>query len=76
MRKRSWQIQVGSNPVRIVDLLVDELDLVNLGFDVAIPAVTGQPAYHPEILFEDLYICLSQPHLVESTPGARSSTQR
>ncbi|PQP00716.1 IS5/IS1182 family transposase [Pseudomonas frederiksbergensis] len=44
-----------SNPVRIVDVFVDELDLVNLGFDGAIPAGTGRPAYHPSILLK-IYI--------------------
>ncbi|NWF18191.1 IS1182 family transposase [Pseudomonas reactans] len=44
-----------TNPVRIVDVFVDELDLVNLGFDGAIPADTGRPAYHPEVLLK-IYI--------------------
>jgi transposase len=43
------------NPVRVVDLLVDELDLVNLGFEGAIPADTGPPAYHSAILLK-IYI--------------------
>jgi transposase len=43
-----------TNPVRVVDVFVDELDLVNLGFD-AIPANTGRPAYHPAILLK-IYI--------------------
>ncbi|WP_162234995.1 transposase, partial [Pseudomonas cannabina] len=45
-----------TNPVRIVDVFVDELDLINLGFDGAIPADTGRPAYHPEVLLK-IYIC-------------------
>jgi transposase len=44
-----------TNPVRVVDVFVDELDLVNLGFDGAIPADTGRPAYHPAILLK-IYI--------------------
>ncbi|RMS84531.1 IS1182 family transposase [Pseudomonas savastanoi] len=44
-----------TNPVRIVDVFVDELDLINLGFDGAIPADTGRPAYHPEVLLK-IYI--------------------
>lgn len=39
-----------TNLVRVVDVFVDELDLAKLGFDSAIPAETGRPAYHPEIL--------------------------
>jgi transposase len=41
--------------VRVVDVFVDELDLVSLGFDGAIPADTGRPAYHPAILLK-IYI--------------------
>lgn len=39
-----------TNPVRVVDVFVDELDLVSLGFESATPADTGRPAYHPAIL--------------------------
>ena len=44
-----------TNPVRIVDVFVDELDLGNLGFEGIEPAVTGRPAYHPAILLK-IYI--------------------
>jgi len=44
-----------TNPVRVVDVFVDELDLINLGFEGAIPADTGRPAYHPEVLLK-IYI--------------------
>lgn len=44
-----------TNPVRVVDVFVDELDLVNLRFDGAIPADTGRPAYHPSVLLK-IYI--------------------
>lgn len=44
-----------ANPVRVVDVFVDELDLVKLGFEGAIPADTGRPAYHPAILLK-IYI--------------------
>lgn len=36
-----------TNPVRVVDVFVDELDLVSLGFEGAIPADTGRPASTP-----------------------------
>lgn len=42
------------NPVRVVDVFVDELDLGGLGFKVA-PAATGRPAYHPAMLLK-LYV--------------------
>src|SRR6201984_841521 len=35
------------NPVRVIDVFVDELDLGALGFDGVIPEETGRPAYHP-----------------------------
>jgi transposase len=44
-----------ANPVRVVDVFVDELDLVSLGFAGVDPAVTGRPAYHPAVLLK-LYI--------------------
>lgn len=44
-----------TNPVRVIDVFVDELDLVNLSFDGAIPTGTGRPAYHPAILLK-IYI--------------------
>ena len=39
------------NPVRVIDVFVDELDLGFLGFKV-IPEVTGRPAYHPSTLLK------------------------
>jgi len=44
-----------NNPVRVVDVFVDELDLGKLGFDGVQPAKTGRPAYHPAVLLK-LYI--------------------
>jgi transposase len=43
------------NPVRVVDVFVDELDLKQLGFDRAEPEVTGRPGYHPGTLLK-IYI--------------------
>lgn len=43
------------NPARIVDVLFDELDLVQLGFEGAAPEATGRPSYHPATLLK-LYI--------------------
>lgn len=43
------------NPVRIVDVFVDELDLARLGFEGAAPEATSRPAYHPATLLK-LYI--------------------
>ena len=44
-----------TNPARVVDVFVDELDLGKLGFEGAMPAATGRPAYHPAVLLK-LYI--------------------
>jgi transposase len=43
------------NPVRVVDVFVDQLNLTALGFDGAAPAATGRPAYHPSVLLK-IYI--------------------
>ena len=33
------------NPVRVIDVFVDELDLAALGFAGVVPEATGRPAY-------------------------------
>jgi transposase len=38
------------NPVRVIDVFVDELDLCGLGFDRVDPLATGRPGYHPAVL--------------------------
>ena len=43
------------NPVRVVDVFVDELDLKELGFEGAEPEATGRPAYPPATLLK-IYI--------------------
>ena len=43
------------NPVRVVDVFVDELDLKGMGFEGAEPEATGRPAYHPGTLLK-IYI--------------------
>ncbi len=40
------------NPVRVVDVFVDELDLGDLGFCRVVPLWTGRPSYHPSILLK------------------------
>jgi transposase len=40
------------NPVRAVDVFVDELDLSELGFGGVDPKATGRPSYHPSILLK------------------------
>ena len=43
------------NPVRVIDVFVDELDLGGLGFERVEPRETGRPGYHPSVLLK-LYI--------------------
>jgi transposase len=43
------------NPVRVVDVFVEELDLAGLGFGGVAPEATGRPSYHPAVLLK-LYI--------------------
>ena len=40
------------NPVRVIDVFVDELDLSDLGFQGVIPKETGRPSYHPSIMLK------------------------
>jgi transposase len=44
-----------NNPVQVIDVFVDELDLGELGFDGVAPEGTGRPSYHPSLLLK-LYI--------------------
>ena len=39
------------NPVRVIDVFVDDLDLSALGFKTE-PADTGRPAYHPGVMLK------------------------
>jgi transposase len=43
------------NPIRVVDVFVEELQLQELGFEGAEPAATGRPSYHPAVLLK-IYI--------------------
>ena len=40
------------NPVRVIDVFVEELDLGVLGFPGVVPEATGRPAYHPGVLLK------------------------
>src|SRR5580698_9601242 len=40
------------NPVRVIEVFIDELDLSGLGFAGVHPAATGRPAYHPSTLLK------------------------
>src|SRR5437879_12555574 len=44
-----------SNPVRVIDVFVDALDLAEMSFEGVEPAATGRPSHHPSVLLK-LYI--------------------
>ena len=41
-----------NNPVRVIDVFVDELDLGRLGFEGVTPEATGRPGYHPGVMLK------------------------
>ncbi|MGF6545717.1 transposase [Paraburkholderia youngii] len=43
------------NPVRVIDVFVDELELEDLGFSGTVPALTGRPSYYPGVMLK-IYI--------------------
>ncbi|MFK4448524.1 transposase [Caballeronia udeis] len=62
------------NPVRVVDVFVDELDLRGLGFDGTAPAATGRPSYHPSVLLK-IYI-YGYLNRIQSSRRLERETQR
>ena len=62
------------NPVRVVDVFVDELDLRDLGFDGTAPAETGRPSYHPSVLLK-IYI-YGYLNRIQSSRRLERETQR
>ena len=43
------------NPIRVIDMFVDQLDLLGLGFESVNAKLTGRPGYHPATMLK-LYI--------------------
>ena len=62
------------NPVRVIDLFVDELDLAELGFDGTTAANTGRPGYHPALLLK-IYI-YGYLNRIQSSRRLERETQR
>ena len=62
------------NPVRVIDVFVDELNLAALGFEGAEPERTGRPAYHPSTLLK-IYI-YGYLNRVQSSRRLERETQR
>jgi transposase len=63
-----------TNPVRVVDVFVDELDLGKLAFEGIDPAATGRPSYHPAVLLK-LYI-YGYLNRIQSSRRLERETQR
>jgi transposase len=62
------------NPVRVVEVFVDELDFRQLGFEGAVPEATGRPAYHPATLLK-IYI-YGYLNCIQSSRRLERETQR
>ena len=62
------------NPIRVVDVFVDELSMKKLGFEGAEPAATGRPSYHPAVLLK-IYI-YGYLHRVQSSRRLEREAQR
>jgi transposase len=62
------------NPVRVVEVFVDQLDLRALGFEGATPARTGRPSYHPSVLLK-IYI-YGYLNRIQSSHRLERETQR
>jgi transposase len=62
------------NPVRVVDVFVDELDLKDLGFEGVEPEETGRPSYHPATLLK-IYI-YGYLNRIQSSRRLERETQR
>jgi transposase len=62
------------NPVRVIDVFIDELDLAAMGFAGVEPEATGRPAYHPVTLLKIyLYGYLNR---IQSSRRLERETQR
>ena len=62
------------NPVQVIDVFVEGLDLGGLGFEGVDPAVTGRPAYHPAVLLK-IYI-YGYLNRIQSSRRMERETQR
>jgi transposase len=63
-----------NNPVRVIDVFVDRLDLGKLGFEGVEPEATGRPSYHPSTLLK-IYI-YGYLNRIQSTRRLEVETQR
>src|SRR5277367_1779627 len=65
---------IEDNPVRVIDVFIEELDLTRLGFAGMQPEATGRPAYHPSTMLKIyLYGYLNR---IQSSRRLERETQR
>jgi hypothetical protein len=62
-----------SNPVRVIDVFVDALDLAEMSFEGVEPAATGRPSYHPSSVFLQGISFLRNFHVARSRRQVRGS---
>ena len=62
------------NPVRVIDVFVEQLDLDGLGFAGMRPEATGRPAYHPSTMLK-IYI-YGYLNRIQSSRRLERETQR
>ena len=62
------------NPVQVIEVFVDQLDLGKLGVEGIDPAATGRPAYHPSVLLK-IYI-YGYLNRIQSSRRLERETQR
>ncbi len=62
------------NPIRVIDVFVDELNLGDLGFERVEPRATGRPAYHPSTLLK-IYV-YGYLNRIQSSRRLERETQR
>src|ERR1700723_309362 len=62
------------NPVRAIDVFVDELDLRGLGFEGVVAETTGRPAYHPATMLK-IYV-YGYVHQIQSSRRLERETAR
>jgi len=63
-----------NNPVRVIDVFVEGLDLGALGFEGVEPSATGRPSYHPSVLLR-IYI-YGYLNRIQSSRRLERETQR
>lgn len=62
------------NPVRVIEVFIDELDLTQLGFQGVKPKATGRPGHHPATLLK-IYI-YGYLNRIQSSRRLERETQR